>query len=79
MHNPVTSVRILYLSDEDMAAFNGRFLTLPQMQIEFGLHQHTCAAGLRAARVVPFLPHGQDFGSLFEREKVEPIMRSLRT
>ncbi|WP_323007528.1 hypothetical protein [Pseudorhodobacter sp.] len=74
-HHPVTNARILYVSDEDIAAFNRRFLTLPQMQIEFGLHQNTCAARLRAARVAPFSPHGQDFGSLFEREKVETIMR----
>lgn len=79
VHHPVTNVRILYVSDEDITAFNRHFLTLPQMQIEFGLHQNTCAARLRAARVAPFSPHGQDFGSLFEREKVELIMRSMRT
>ena len=78
-HHPVTNARILYFSDEDIAAFNRRFLTLPQMQIEFGLHQHTYAAKLRAAGVAPFSPHGQNFGSLFEREKVETIVRSMRT
>jgi hypothetical protein len=78
-HRPVTNVRILYVSDEDIAAFNRRFLTLPQMQIEFGLHRHTCAARLRAAKVAPFSPYGQDFGSLFEREKIETILRSMRT
>ncbi|MDN5788817.1 MAG: hypothetical protein L0H65_17535 [Pseudorhodobacter sp.] len=79
MQHPVTNVRILYVSDEDIAAFNRRFLTLPQMQLEFGLHQHTCAARLRAAGVAPFSPNGQDFGSLFERTKVETVVRITRT
>jgi hypothetical protein len=56
-HHPVTNALILYVSDEDIAAFNRRFLTLPQMQIEFGLHQNTCAARLRTSRLAPFSPH----------------------
>lgn len=77
MPHPITNVRILYVSDEDIAAFNQRFLTSPQMQIEFGLHRRTCLARLRKAGVSPFAPEGKDFGALFERCLVEPVLRGM--
>ena len=78
MQHPITNVRILYVSQEDVTAFNRRLLTLPKMQIEFGPHRYIFAARLRAVGVLEFSPDGNDFGPLFEREKVEPLLRSTR-
>ncbi len=78
VQHPRTNVRLLYVSEADIADFNRRFLTLTQMQAEFGIHRHTCAANLKAAGVRPFAPDGQDFGALFERMKAEPVLRSLQ-
>ena len=77
VQHPKTNVRRLYVSDADVTGFNRRFLTLTQMQAEFGLHRHTCAARLKAAGVSPFAPEGQDYGPLFERQKAETALRAL--
>lgn len=76
--NPRTNVRMLCVSETDVADFNKRFLTLTQMQAEFGLHRQTCAAILKAACVHPFAPGGQDFGQLFERKRAEPVLLNAR-
>lgn len=78
MQHPINNVRILYVSGEDIDAFNQCFLTLSQMQIEFGLHRWTCAAKLKKAGVVAFSPDGRDFGPIYERSKVEPVLRGAR-
>ncbi|MTH35130.1 hypothetical protein GL279_11005 [Paracoccus limosus] len=75
VQHPITNVRMLYVSGEDIAAFNQRFLTPSQMQREFGLHKRTCLAKLRKAGVSPFAPDGKDFGALYERRFVEPVLR----
>lgn len=76
--NPRTNVRMLCVSETDVADFNKRFLTLTPMQAEFGLHRQTCAAILKAAGVHPFAPGGQDFGQLFERKEAEPVLLNAR-
>lgn len=73
---PVTGADILYLPDEDIAAFHSRFMTPVTMQAEFGLHWRTCIARLNAAKVSPFAPEGQDFGAVYERQQVEAVLRS---
>lgn len=78
VQHPRTNVRRLYVSDADVTAFNQRFLTLTQMQAEFGLHRQTCAARLKAAGVAPFAPDGWDYGPLFERDKTESALRASR-
>lgn len=79
VRHPITNTRILYVSDEDIEAFNRRFVTLPRMQEEFGIHRQTCAARLRAAGVRPFSPQGRDFGPLYERKQVDPVLCAGRS
>ena len=74
-NHPVTNVRTLYVSDEDILQFNRRFITLQQMQAEFGLHRHTCLSKLRAAAVRPFSMGRQTFGPLYERSHVVDVLR----
>lgn len=74
-NHPVTNVRTLYVSDEDILQFNRRFITLQQMQAEFGLHRHTCLSKLRAAAVRPFSRGRQTFGPLYERSHVINVLR----
>lgn len=74
-HHPVTHVLTLYVSDDDAACFRRRFVTLPQMQHEFGMHKHTCLSRLRAAGVRPFSLKRQSFGPLYEREQAEAVLR----
>ena len=73
--HPVTGANILYLTDDDIAAFHRRFMTPMTMQAEFGLHGRTCVARLNAAKVSAFSPDGQDFGALYERPDVEAVLR----
>ncbi len=72
--HPVTNVRTLYVSDDDVHRFNSRFITLRQMQVEFGIHKHTCLSKLRAALVRPFATKTQGFGPLYERDSVESVL-----
>ena len=44
------------------------------MAVEFGEHRRTLLARIRAAGIEPFGPDNQDYGHLYLRESVGPIL-----
>lgn len=62
------------MTEDDVEAFHARFLTLPTMAVEFGEHRRTLLARIRAAGIKPFGPDDQDYGHLYLRESVEPVL-----
>ncbi|AGT10407.1 hypothetical protein [Paracoccus aminophilus] len=74
--HPITGADILYLTDEDIAAFHRRFMTPVTMQAEIGVSWRACVARLNAAKISPFSPDVQDFSALYERQQVEAVLRS---
>lgn len=79
VHHPVTGKAVLYVTETHVAAFHRRFLTLRMMRKEFGLQYQLCITRLRAARVTPFAPAGQDFGPIYERRDVEQVLIAARS
>lgn len=75
MTNPKTGATQFYMTEGDVEAFHARFLTLPTMAAEFGEHRRTLLAKITAAGIKPFGPDDQDYGHLYLRERVEPILR----
>lgn len=78
--HPITNVRTLCLSLEDIEAFNKRFITPTQIRAETQLQRPTtCLAHLRKAGITPVSPEGRHFGALFLRKEVEPVLRRIRS
>jgi len=73
--HPTNGTEVLYLTNDDIAAFHARFMTPMTMQAEFGVSWQKCMVELRKAGVTPFTPDDQEFGPLYERRYVEPILR----
>jgi hypothetical protein len=63
------------MTPEDIAAFHERFMTLTTLAEETGQHRNTLRGLITARRIEPFSPDGQDFGAIYRREDVAPIMR----
>ena len=66
------------MSEADIAAFHEKFLTLATMQTEFKLHRNTLRGLLSAAGCTRFSPSQADFGPIWLRKAVEPILRQNR-
>lgn len=81
-HTPVTlaihpklGVEMVYMTEEDIAAFHRRFLTTTTISAEFGLHRNVLLKRLAAAGVSPFGPNRADFGAVYLRMDVELALR----
>lgn len=77
LHPKIGGTRV-YVSKNDIAEFNARFLTASTMEREFGLHKKTLIAKLKAAHVKAFAPNAQDLGALYLREDVEAVIKPAR-
>lgn len=66
----------VYVSPEDVAEFHRRYFTSSTMELEFGLHKRTLLAKLKEAKVQPFAPSGQDFGTLYLRNEIQAVIKS---
>ena len=75
MRHPRTGVWQYFMTEGDIAAFHARFMTLTSMARKFGRHQRTYLAALQSADVTPFAPNGEDYGHLYLRQDVEPVLR----
>lgn len=73
--HPTNDTEVLYLTNEDIAAFHARFMTPMTMQAEFGVSWQKCMVELRKVGVTPFTEDDQEFGPLYERRYVEAIPR----
>lgn len=73
--HPTNGTEVLYLTNEDIAAFHARFMTPMTMQAEFGVTWQKCMVELRKVGVTPFTEDDQEFGPLYERRYVEPILQ----
>ncbi len=74
-----TGVQSHYMSDADKAAFHARFLTVTSLAVEVGQHRNALRAIIRAAGITPFAPGGQDFGAIYLRADLRPILGPDRT
>jgi hypothetical protein len=73
--HPRFGVEMVYMTEEDVAAFHRRFLTTTTISAEFGLHRNFLRQRLAAARVSRFSPSGVDFGAIYLRADVEVALR----
>lgn len=71
VRNPKTLRLQLFLTDEDVAAFHRRYLTVVSLQAETCLHRNTLRGLLSGARLKRVLPGGRDFGPIYLRADVE--------
>ncbi len=72
MH-PKTRKPTYVMTDEDIAAFQSRFVTLTMIARETGLHRNTIIRRLKDAGVEKFAPTGQGYGGLFLRSQIAPF------
>lgn len=64
------------MTPDNMASFHQRFVTLTTLSTEIGQHRNTLKAVLASARITPFSPEGQDFGSVYLRDDVMGLIKS---
>ncbi len=69
-HNLCPQTRI---TEEQIAAFRAKFVTVAMLHAEHGLPYNTIHAKLRSVGVERFAPDGEDFGPIWLREEVTPI------
>lgn len=69
--NPKTKARQQYLSPDDIAAFESRFVTLRLLGQIFDLSWQALRNQLSDANVAPFEADGQELGALFEWSAIE--------
>ncbi|KUF08670.1 hypothetical protein [Pseudoponticoccus marisrubri] len=67
--NPKTGRQQYWLSEEEIASFHGRFVTLTTLSNETGHHRNTLKSLLEASRVARFSQDDRDFGANFLREE----------
>ncbi len=84
-HTPATRVRHQntgiwqdVMTEANIAAFHSRFMTFPSMAEEFGGHWRTYWTTLCSADLTRFAPEGEDYGYLYLRKDVEPVLRRHR-
>ncbi|PRY89500.1 TniQ family protein [Donghicola tyrosinivorans] len=75
--NPHSGRSQYRMTPEDIAAFHERFVTLTTLSDETLLHRNTLRGLITAQRIKPFSPEGQDFGAIYRREDIAPIMKSV--
>ncbi|MGO4855390.1 hypothetical protein [Phaeovulum sp. W22_SRMD_FR3] len=66
------------MSEEDIARFHERYLTLPKILEEFDLHWHTASALLKAKGIRPFSPNGGDYGKIYLHSEAEAVLERRR-
>ncbi len=74
INNPKTHRTQWQVSEADIEAFHQKFVTAATIEAIFELHPNTFQAILRAAGCSPFAPGGLDFGAIWLREVVEPVL-----
>ena len=81
-HTPATSMphpkyggEWIYASARDIEEFHKRFLTSKIMEAEFGQTRKALLVKLEIAQVKRFAPNGEDYGPLYLREDVEPVLK----
>ncbi len=74
-HTPASAIRHLAtgpalpaLSEAHVAQFHRRFVTVPTLAAELGLHRNTVRTCLRDAGVPRFSPGGKDYGNIYLRQ-----------
>lgn len=71
--HPSTRRKQHRMTDEDIAVFHRKFLTVSTIEAEFGLHRNTILAVLRAHKVEPFSFDGKPAGSIWLRDAIEKL------
>lgn len=65
----------LRVTNENIDAFHQRFLTITTMSSEFSLHRNSILALIRLNSIPAFAPDGQNYGPIYLREVVQPVLR----
>lgn len=76
--SPNTGQAQLRMTEQDIADFHRRFVTVATLSTETGLHRNTLRRRLPAHGVKPFSSEGHDFGAVYLRKDVEPFVPELR-
>ena len=71
MENPTTKSQQHYLTEDDPAAFNSKFMTLRMIAQEYERSWQSTGAELKAKSVTQFSPDGEKYSNLFLREEVQ--------
>lgn len=74
--NPRTARMQYRMTPREVETFHQRFVTLTTLSAETGQHRNTLKGVLASARITPFSPQGQDFGSVYLRDDVMGLMRT---
>jgi hypothetical protein len=73
--NPKTGRLQIFMSKDDIAAFHTRFATIWTMSNEREVDRNSIRSWIKAAKLRPFSPNGEDFGLLFLRDAFEAVVR----
>ena len=74
MENPTTKSQQHYLTEDDAAAFNSKFMTLRMIAQEYERSWQSTGAELKAKGVTQLSPDGEKYGNLFLREEVQAAL-----
>jgi len=77
--HPCTKRMQYWMNEADIEAFAANFATPTMLIAETGLHRNTIYSLLDTARVEPFSPNGQNFGSVFLRSDLAKIPQFTAT
>lgn len=76
--NPKTGQAQRRMTEEDIAAFHARFVTVGTLVSETGLHRNTLRHLVQSRGVRRFSSEGRDFGAVYLREDVEDLIPEVR-
>lgn len=74
MRNPTTKALQQYITAQDAAAFNAKFVTLRTLAKAAGTSRQRASADLREAGIKPYSPDGEDYGNIYLRNDVGTIL-----
>ncbi|QPM90621.1 hypothetical protein PSAL_018600 [Pseudooceanicola algae] len=77
MIHPKLKKKQFYITRDDADAFHQRFYTLRTMAQAHGKSWQSMTARLRAAGVEVFSPDGEDYGTLYERDRVDHVLSQV--
>ncbi len=75
--HPKTGKRLKHIFGEDATSFHRKFVTISTIAAETGLHWNSVRTVVNAAGLKPFSPDGQDFGAIYLRNNVKPLLAML--
>ncbi|MFG6584519.1 TniQ family protein [Sulfitobacter sp. 1A12779] len=79
IQNPSNRRCHLRLTEDNIASFHNKYMTLNTMQAELGLHRNTISTRLKAMDVLQFTSGGKSFGAIWLRHEVTSLFDDNRS